>query len=255
MADPFENEADVERLARVLALLGPGGDDSDRRSFCSVSASVTAMTGAGILLMGPTGTLASAGSADATSAVIDELQFTFGEGPSIDAHRDGGPVVEPDLAQPDVERWPAFAPRAVRAGVLAVCAFPLVVGAARVGAIHLYRDRTGPLDAEQHADALVLAAVAAREVLAAQSAASRSVDLIGPLDNDLALPRLPLVVHQASGMVAVQLGVPVDEALLRIRARAFGEDRAVSGLAADIVARRLRFHDTDDGPSDGTEAT
>ena len=49
------------------------------------------------------------------------------------------------------------------------------------------------------------------------------------------------VVHQASGMVAAQLGVSVGQALIRLRAYAFGNDRLLTQVAQDVVARRLRF--------------
>jgi hypothetical protein len=42
-------------------------------------------------------------------------------------------------------------------------------------------------------------------------------------------------------MVMVQLGVPIAEALVRIRAYAFAESRPLSEVVADIVARRLRL--------------
>jgi hypothetical protein len=44
-------------------------------------------------------------------------------------------------------------------------------------------------------------------------------------------------------MVSVQLSIPVSDALVRIRAYAFGHDRTVSAVAADIVARTLRLAD------------
>ena len=47
--------------------------------------------------------------------------------------------------------------------------------------------------------------------------------------------------YQASGMIAIQLQIPASEALLRIRAHAFANDRPLSAVAADIVARRLRL--------------
>ncbi len=49
------------------------------------------------------------------------------------------------------------------------------------------------------------------------------------------------VVHQASGMVAAQLDVSVGQALTRLRAYAFGNDRPLTEVAKDVVARRLRF--------------
>ena len=46
------------------------------------------------------------------------------------------------------------------------------------------------------------------------------------------------VVHQASGMVAAQLDISVGEALMRLRAYAFGNDRRLTDVAEDVVARR-----------------
>ncbi len=50
-----------------------------------------------------------------------------------------------------------------------------------------------------------------------------------------------IVVHQAAGMVAVQLGTPVGEALVRLRAHAFANERSLTDVARDVVARELRF--------------
>ena len=44
-------------------------------------------------------------------------------------------------------------------------------------------------------------------------------------------------------MVSVQLGVGVGEALARLRARAFANDTPVTALAAEVIARRLRFEE------------
>ncbi|MFF9896031.1 ANTAR domain-containing protein [Streptomyces longispororuber] len=48
-------------------------------------------------------------------------------------------------------------------------------------------------------------------------------------------------VHQATGMVMVQLGIGQEQAFDRLRARAFTEGRTVSEVARDVVARRLCF--------------
>ena len=106
------------------------------------------------------------------SALIEELQYTLGEGPCIDAHRQQRPVVEPDLADPDDGRWAAFARPAVDAGARAVFGFPMSVGDVRVGALNLYRDRPGPLTDDQHADAVVIAGVAARAIIEMQADAA-----------------------------------------------------------------------------------
>ena len=49
------------------------------------------------------------------------------------------------------------------------------------------------------------------------------------------------VVHQASGMVAAQLDVSVGQALIRLRAYAFGNERPLADVAEDVVARELRL--------------
>ena len=105
------------------------------------------------------------------------------------------------------------------------------------GALNLYRDRPGPLNDEQHADALVMADVAAQAVLLLQADAPP-----GKLAAELeAGADFQYVVHQAAGMVAVQLDVSVGHALIRLRAYAFGNDRPLAEVARDVVARTLRF--------------
>jgi hypothetical protein len=87
----------------------------------------------------------------------------------VDAYWRDEVVLEPDLADPATPRWVAFTPPAVAAGARAVFGFPLRVGGVRLGALNLYRDRPGPLRDGQHADALVMADVAARWVLDVQA--------------------------------------------------------------------------------------
>jgi len=171
------------------------------------------------------------------SAVIERLQYDLGEGPCVDAYRLGQPVLEPDLADPAVPRWLAFTTPAVAAGARAVFGFPLHVGAARLGALNLYCDRAGSLRADQHADALVMADVAAQTVLLLQANAPPGL-VAAELE---AGADFQLVVHQAAGMVSVQLGVTVGQALVRLRAHAFGNDRPLADVARDVVARKLRF--------------
>jgi hypothetical protein len=195
------------------------------------------MSGAGIMLMSADVPAGSVCTTNAVSTQIEELQFTLGEGPCVDAYTHGRPVLEPDLADPKVPRWLAFSPPALAAGARAVFGFPLQVGAVRLGALNLYRDRPGPISDDQHADALVMADVAAHDVLALQSHASGDA-VAAELDVGA---DFHLVVHQASGMVAAQLGVTVGEAMVRLRAHVFAHNRTLTEVAESVVARRLRF--------------
>jgi hypothetical protein len=195
------------------------------------------MTGAGIMLMSGDMPRGSVCTTNKVSDLIEQLQYALGEGPCVDAYQLNQPVLEPDLADPDTPRWPAFTGPAVDAGVRAIFGFPLHMGAVRLGALNLYCDRPGSLTAEQHADALALAAIAAEAVLVLQANAPP-----GELASELeAGANFEFVVHQASGMAAVQLDVSVGQALVRLRAYAFGNDRPLAEVAHDVVARKLRF--------------
>ncbi len=195
------------------------------------------MNGAGVMLMSgdvPRGSLCTT---DAVSHLIEELQYTLGEGPCVDAFRKDEVVTEPDLAEPETRRWLAFTPPALEAGVRAIFGFPLRVGTVRLGALNLYRDWPSPLTAEQHADALVMADVAARWVLEAQAGAPS-----GALAAALEIGAdFHFAVHNAAGMVSVQLGISVAEALIRLRAFSFRHDLLLADVAQDIIARRLRL--------------
>lgn len=226
----------ADRLVRILSRLA-GGDGSITPRLCEVAAEVTATTGAGVMLLAEGRPQASLCTTDEVSSLIEEAQYTLGEGPCVDAHRLGRAVSEPNLAVNGDSRWAAFSRRAFDAGARAVFGYPIRIGTVRLGALNLYRDRSGPLVDDQHADALVMADVAARAILTAQAGAPAG-NLGTDLDDDVYLWG---VVHQAAGMVSVQLDISVAEALIRLRAHAFRSDRLISDVARDVVERHLRF--------------
>lgn len=232
-----------ERRLRILSMLaGEISPELETKRLCEVCAEVTGMTGAGLMLMDgdePRGPVCATNQA---SALVEALQFELGEGPCVDAYLQDRPVLEPDLAAPITPRWLAFTGPAAEAGVRAIFGFPLRVGAIRIGALNLYCDRSGPLSDDQHADALVMADVAAQALLLMQANAPP-----GRVAAELeASGDFQYVVHQASGMVAAQLDVTFAQALVRLRAYAFGNDRHLTEVSEDVVARTLRFDDRGD---------
>jgi len=231
-------ESGGSRRERILSLLvGPGRGAFGTKRLCEVCAEATAMTGAGIMLMSADTPHGSLCTSNKMSDVIEQLQYSLGEGPCVDAYYQDSPVLEPDLVRPSSPRWLAFAGPAIEAGVRAIFGFPLQVGAVRLGALNLCRDLPGPLSDDQHANALIMADVAAQAVLVLQADAPPE-----KLGSELgAGADFHYVVHQAAGMVAVQLEVSVGQALLRLRAYAFGNDRSLTDVARDVVARKLRF--------------
>ena len=226
-----------ERARRIAAELSGGRGTRSSARLCQVCMDVVGMTGAGIMLMSGDVPQGSVCTTNDVSALIEDLQYTLGQGPCVDAFRGDRAVLEPDLADPVTPRWTAFSVPAVEAGVRAVFGFPLRVGTVRLGALNLYRDQPGSLSDDQHADALVMAEVAAGWVLDMQADAPP-----GTLAREVERGAdFHFVVQNAAGMVSVQLDVSVTEALIRLRAYAFSHDRLLGDVARDVVARTLRL--------------
>jgi hypothetical protein len=231
------------RLSAVLAAMANADGDGSHSvvdRICLAAVELLSLRGAGLSLIMNGELQGTAGVSDPGIVIVQELQLTLGEGPCGDAWRSGTTVSEPDLENPAVVRWPAFAQAGVAAGVLAVFAFPLRIGAIGIGALVLYRNRTGTLSADELAYGLVLADVATQVVLGLQAGAPE--DTLHVL-----LAGEPLhwsEVHQATGMVAVQLGVALDEAFVRLRAHAFAAERPLGLLARDIVDGNVRLGDS-----------
>ncbi len=230
--------ASPDRLNRILwALADDGAEPWSAERICNVCPDMVGVNGAGVMLMSgdvPRGSLCAT---DAVSHRIEDLQYTLGEGPCVDAYQQDRVVTEPDLAEPMMRRWHAFSPPALEAGVRAIFGFPLRVGTVRLGALNLYRDRPSPLTADEHANALVMADITARWVLEAQAGApfnTVAAELEISADFHYA-------VHNAAGMISVQLGISIAEALIRLRAYAFSNDRLLADVAQDVIARRLRL--------------
>jgi len=226
-----------DRLHRILVALAAGEDVWSSARLCGACPGIVGVNGAGVMLMSgdiPRGSLCTT---DEVSQLIEELQYTLGEGPCVDAYQQDQVVAEPDLADPVRRRWPAFTPPALTAGVRAVFGFPLRAGTVHLGALNLYRDTPGPLTGDQHADALVVADVAARWVLEAQAGApfdTVAEELEAGADFHFA-------VHNAAGIVSVQQDISVTEAFIRLRAFAFSSDRPLADVAHDVIARKLRL--------------
>jgi hypothetical protein len=175
---------------------------------------------------------------DPRSDELEDLQATLGQGPSAEVIGGGGPVLEGELAGAEaLARWPEFTPAALATGVGAVFAVPVGVGAARLGVLGLYRDQMGALSSDQfdtlllYADAVLMLALDERGGLA-----PGTVDLV-----EEAFGQRRAEIHQAAGMVSVQLGVSLTDALVALRARAYAEGQTIAQVAADVIARRLSF--------------
>ncbi|MBA3744652.1 GAF and ANTAR domain-containing protein [Sporichthya sp.] len=192
----------------------------------------------------------------------EELQITLGEGPSLDVLVGDPAIYLSELTDPSEIRWPMFAPAAALLGIRSMAVMPMRVGAARFGAFAVYLTRPGGLDPRDGAEAIILASIALDLLLedlgpiGARTLSAPKAEGAGPggFDGspgdgdhgDGAVEDRP-EIHQATGMISIQLGVDLPTALLRLRARAFAENRRLSHVSADVVSRVLRFDGTHPG--------
>lgn len=227
----------TDRLGAVLSAIAADESPSLLSRVCGAARGLVGVSGAGLSLMADGELRGTAGVSEPGIELVQELQLTLGEGPGIDAWRTGGPVLEPDLADPRTLRWPTFAESAVEANIPAVFALPVGIGAIALGVLVLYRDQAGPLDADQLGRGILLADIAAHAILGAQADAP-TPDLPSALAEE---PPHWAEVHQATGMLSAQLGVSLSEAFVRMRAHAFSQDLPLRSVAGEIVARRLRL--------------
>jgi hypothetical protein len=216
----------------------PDGTVGLLRRACGVAVQALSASGAGVTVMTGDGVRGVSAASDPGSARLEELQFTLGEGPCLEAYASRRPVLIPELADGAMTRWPAYTPAVVGTGVRGVFAFPLQIGAARLGVLDVFRDRAGALTADELRRAVVLADATVAALLDHHE--HHDGGDAGRADLDEAIEdRAEL--FQAQGMVMVQLGISIGEAMARMRAYAYTQDRRLSDVAHDVVARRLRF--------------
>jgi len=234
-----------DRVDQLTALVDgkPIADDDQPgtsgrlRRLCVTVTEVLPATWAGLSLAEDGKVSGALTGSDAHARELEGLQFTFGEGPCVDSVRTLRPVMEPDLASSGVRRWPAYAPAAHQRGIRGVYAFPLQVGMACLGALDVYRDRVEPVSPDTIDDGQIFADIALTMLVGDDPLSAPGVG-VASLD-DLLTPSME--VYQAQGMVMVDLGVSLADALVRLRAYAFVEGRPVAEVARDVVAGRVRL--------------
>jgi hypothetical protein len=233
LADP---SARVSALIEGEPAAGVGAWGEMRRLVTAAARGLRA-AGVGLTVITREGERGLSVATDAATERLEELQLTTGEGPCVDAFADGRPVLVPELADGALARWPGYAPALHAAGIRAVFAFPMQIGGARLGILDVFRTDAGQLTPDDLALAVTFAEVAVTTLLDRQQR-TRLRDGDDGLGDTLGART---ALFQAQGMVMVQLGVPLAEAVARIRAHAYAENRSLGDVAADIVARRLAF--------------
>jgi len=209
--------------------------------LCARFVDALPITGAAVSVFGTALPETSVCASDALAARLDEMQYELGEGPRWQAVRTRLPVLLPHVRRGQHPAWPVYAQALSETTVEAMFVFPLLVGALDVGVVELYSSSPDALGRDDQDLARSLADAAAWTLLDRiltmndqhhQSASSPSPSLVPS-------PLARREIHQATGMVLVQLGLTPTEALMRLRAHAFSHSVSLREVSRQIVARTL----------------
>lgn len=216
------------------------GTSISARHACSACAETLGVSGASLLLTDGPQNLEPVCVTGEYTAELEEWQATVGQGPAFEALYSGRPVLIDDLAAASsAGRWPLFSSEADRLGIKSTYSLPLTLGALHVGILDLCNRNPYVLDHEQLVDALIFADTAllllidSRSGIVSRPGGDQS-ELLGP-------PLWRAEVHQAAGMLSVQLGISVVEALVMLRTRAHHRGEQLTDVARMVVERRLQL--------------
>ncbi|MDH6237685.1 GAF and ANTAR domain-containing protein [Cryobacterium sp. CG_9.6] len=195
------------------------------------------ISGAGVSVFGTALPETSICSSNSRAAELEELQFDLGEGPRWEAVRTRRPVFVPSLRSHPHTLWPVYGKAIMLLDVQALFVFPLIIGAIDVGVVELHSTEPSMLSAKDITTATALVDQAAwsllNVVLTWNEQDQKTPQALSPVGRR--------EIHQATGMVLVQLGSTATEALLRLRAHAFLHGMSVRNVAQEVVARTLVF--------------
>jgi hypothetical protein len=248
----------LNRIDRLRGQLGASMRDAGSAlaaadQLCHACVDLLDVDGAAVSLMYAGTTRGTFGSSGGLSRRLDELQFTSGEGPCLDAVSLGFPVLVGDLLNAAESRWPLFRSGAAAVGIAAVFALPITVATETVGALDLFRQKGRALTGEALLGGLWAAELAALPLLDLMNA---DVDWYGLGQGDgwdqlASLERVE--VYQATGMLIGALGISGTDALVRLRGHAAAHDMTASEVAWAIVKKRLSLDPDDWQPGYGTK--
>ena len=199
---------------------------------------------AGIMLAAPDGELRVMASSSAAMRVLELFEIQAQEGPCLDSHRTGLPVVNQDLAA-DNGRWPRFAAEALAAGFQSVHALPMRLRGSVMGALNLFRVGSGEMGQADLDVAQAFADVATIAILqhrAAQEAQVINEQLTHALNSRI-------VIEQAKGMLAERLGLDMERSFTALRNHARNHNLRLADVAEAVIGGAVAASALDPLPS------
>ena len=226
-------------LARAFARLADTlTDDFDVVEFlhglCADAVQVVGADTAGVMLADSRGGLRLLASSEERMRTLELFELQSQQGPCLDAFRTGHTVT---ATTADGQRlWPLFAPQAAERGFRFMCAVPMSLRGATIGALNLFRVTDEPFAETDLEIAQAMAKVATTGLLHNRSMAEAR--LVGAQLQRALQSRI--AIEQAKGVLAEYLNVSVDEAFQRLRSQARNTNQKLSDLARDVATKRLR---------------
>lgn len=227
--------ADQGMLTKTLvALADTLVDDFDVIDLLTLlvdrSVDVLQVSAAGLMLLAPEGDLRIAASSSDTVRVLELFELQTKEGPCVECHRTGEPVVNQDLSTAN-SLWPAFAPVALESGFRCAHAIPMRLRGRAIGALNLFSAEVRVLSDNDIDAAQALADMATISILQTEAAAEAKI--VSAQLNHALTSRI--VIEQAKGVLAERVGVGMAEAFARLRHYARSNNLRLADVALDVV--------------------
>jgi hypothetical protein len=225
-----DRTAILAKLARLAAANASQQHLAAR--LCEASRLILGAEGAWITVQDGSEARVPLSATDQIAASLEDLQDVVGQGPCLDAYRNGTAETMTVRDQPD-RRWPEFSRAAWhRVGSVHINAYPMRPGADTFGVLSIYF--TTPREpAEPHESAQFLADAVGAALL------RDPVPRAGHLGEGMWSTRAEL--HQATGMVIAQLRIPAEDAMAILRAHAYAHDTTLADIAHQVISRQIDF--------------
>lgn len=197
----------------------------------------------GILVADANGKLRVMAASSEKAHLLELFQLQNDDGPCLEAFSTGESVAHLDL-RAAYDRWPRFAPEAVRAGFHSVHAFPLRLRTLVIGALNLFAEEGRVISEPDVHLAQALADVASIAIL--QDQIIRQSDIrVGQLQHAL---DSRVAIEQAKGMLAERAQVDMEQAFQLLRTHARNTRRHLTEVAMEIVGGALGLDQVVDDP-------
>ena len=239
-----------ERLGASLVGAATPLAAADR--LCRACVDLLDVDGASISLIKDGGSQGTFGSSGELARTLDELQFTYGQGPCLDAVETNSMVAADDLDSPGENRWPALTEQVLAHGIRSMYALPVTVAGMPIGALDLYRHRSGTLHGTALTGGLWAAGLASLPLLDLMNA---DVDWQAAGDGTEIFDQLASLerveVYQATGMIIAEFDVDAADAVARLRGHAISHDLTASAAAFRVLDHRILMIDGELRPAEG----